>query len=80
MAERKFGKVTMSTLEYRELVNEAHKFELELEETKRRMYDYFSRAENAERQVKHLGSFIQSDEEVLKKFNEYESMHTVAKN
>lgn len=80
MADRKFGKVTMSTQEYRELTDEIYKAQTERDEAKRGQYEYFKRADSAETMVKHLSAFIQSDEDVLKKFNEYEAKHTGAKN
>lgn len=80
MADRKFGKVSMNTQEYRELLDEIHKAQTAMDDAKRGQYEYFKRADSAEAMVKHLSAFIQSDEEVLKKFNEYESKNTVAKN
>lgn len=80
MADRKFGKVTMSTQEYREMTEEIHKAQVAMDEAKRGQYEYFKRADSAESMVKYLTEFIHSDEEVLKRFKEYEAKHTGAKN
>lgn len=75
MSNKVFGKVTMSTKEYRGLMEEIHKGRVDTEDAKRGQYEYFKRADNAEKTAAWLMQFIQSDPEVAAKFREYESMN-----
>ena len=74
------GKVTMSTKEYRSIMNEIADLKVAKTEASVSEFQEYKRAEKAESKIEYLTRFIHSDASINDKFREYEIKNEEAKN
>lgn len=74
------GKVTMTTKEYRSLLNEIADLKVQSNTYRCEEFEQYKRAEKAEAKVEYLMRFIHSDASINDKFREYEIKNEEAKN
>jgi hypothetical protein len=73
------GKVTMTTKEYRNLLDEIANLKVAKAEAQTAEYHEYKRTMKAEAKVEHLMQFILSDADINNKFREYEVANAEAK-